>query len=460
MNEMRLSNIAGYKKEKEELINIIEILNNREVYYQKGAHIPKGLILYGQPGNGKTLFAKVLANECNFTFYEFDLTKKGMSNRLKIMIEKAKETAPSIIFIDELSRLVDTKHFQSDSSRRNLSTLLSLLDGFNTSVNDEVFIAATTNEYDDIPKALVRPGRMDKKIHIGYPTSEDRKDILKYYINKTNCVFLINEQNMIEMTSALSAAGIETLINSCVLSSTIDNEVTEEIFIKNLNSIISETIEKDLSKHDLKIIAYKELGRFIIARSFETGQYYLDLNDYGSSKGSIFSSDGIVGNDDDDFDDYDDYDDDEEREIANYYDENRKKITNPIENTLYSFEEFQKNMLILMGGYVANKEYNNGPYSLDKQNIYSIYNLIDESLKFGGYGLKYIHDYHSDDLNISEARLADREDLTEKVFNDMYQSASQIIKKHQKVFDVLVPLLIDRKVMDSEEVEPLISHLF
>ena len=108
MSNFTINDIAGYKKEKEELINIIEILNNKEKYYAKGAYIPKGLILYGEPGNGKTLFAKVLANECNFNFYEFDVSKKQVTSRLKAIIETARMNAPSIVFIDEISRIVDS----------------------------------------------------------------------------------------------------------------------------------------------------------------------------------------------------------------------------------------------------------------------------------------------------------------------------------------------------------------
>ena len=452
MNEMRLGNIAGYKKEKEELTNIIEILNNREVYYQKGAYIPKGLILYGQPGNGKTLFAKVLANECNFTFYEFDVSKKSIPSRLKEMIEKARQTAPSIVFIDELSRIVDSSTYQSDSSRRNLSTLLSLLDGYNTSSNDEVFIVATTNDYDEVPYALVRPGRIDKKIFVDFPNKEDRKELLTYYINKTNCTFETKMEKMIDMTSSLSAAGIKTLVNLCVLCSDNNNFIKNEFFMKCVNEIVNENIEEKLSEHDARILSYQEIGRFIIARNISKGKYMLNINQGGSSKGQIFSSDKMGNDDDDDY-----YDDDDDRKTNS---ENVKEISNPIDNGIFSFADYVKNIHICLAGVIANKLFNNGPYSSDGILVQKANKLVLSCMENGFYGFEYIKDYPSEYVRFSQEKLLDFENKVEALLNEHYKKVEKIINGKKEVFDILVPLLAERKVLDHEEVEPLISHLF
>lgn len=455
MNKLTLNDIAGYKSEKEELQKMIEMLNNKEKYYEKGAYIPRGLILYGAPGNGKTLFAKVLANEASFNFFEFDVTEKSVSKRLKELVEKAKKNAPSIIFIDEISRIICDSDYQSDSTRRNLATLLTLIDGFDSSSEQEVFVVGTTNDYGDIPSALIRPGRIDKKIHINYPTTNDRIEILKFYINKTKCSFEFSVEKMAELTGSLSSSGIKTLINSCVISSNNDNFVSADVFTSCLNSIILQDIDKGCSEHDLKIIAYKELGKFIVARSYKEGEYLINLNCDGSSKGEIFSSDNLTDNDDDD-----DYDDDEEENVSLNEDDSKKAIDNPNSDKIFSKNDFIKDIQISLGAILANKLFNNGPYTCDNELYHDVKKTIDVALQNGFYGVEYIADLSDRYQWYSQEKIILVEKKIISIIKENEKIVESILLQHKNVFDILIPKLMKNKLMDNMEVEPLIKGEF
>ena len=134
-------------------------------------------------------------------------------------------------------------------------------------------------------------------------------------------------EKMIDMTSSLSAAGIKTLVNLCVLCSDNNNFIKNEFFMKCVNEIVNENIEEKLSEHDARILSYQEIGRFIIARNISKGKYMLNINQGGSSKGQIFSSDKMGNDDDDDY-----YDDDDDRKTNS---ENVKEISNPIDNGIF-----------------------------------------------------------------------------------------------------------------------------
>lgn len=428
----KLNDIAGYELEKKELRKVIDVLNNREKYASRGSYIPKGLILYGEPGNGKTLFAKVLASETNVNFYEFDTTKMFAQSRFKKLYKKASKNGPSIIFIDEISRFVPDSEYESDSLRSNLTMLLSLIDGMDSKNN--VFLVGTANDYGSIPQALVRPGRIDMKIFISYPDLNSRKEILNYYINKCNYKFQTSLNRMALLTNSFSSSGLKTLINQCLIE-TDKEEIDDKLFLNVANKIIKESIDVGVSKIDKKIIAYAEVGKFIVARTLNKGNYILNIDNGGSSTGSIFFSDIL------------DDDDDYEEEVT-------KKI--------FSFKDMLNSIAINYGYYLGNVLFNNGPYMLSENSIDNAEEIINEMLKNGMLGYDNYMYYDDDYTNhvYSQKKLEEIELIKSQIRNKQYELAKNILLEKKEIFKILVPKLMTETMLDSGVVEELISEYF
>ncbi len=428
----KLNDIAGYELEKRELRKVIDVLNNREKYASRGSYIPKGLILYGEPGNGKTLFAKVLANETNVNFYEFDTTKMFAQSRFKKLYKKASKNGPSIIFIDEISRFVPDSEYESDSLRSNLTMLLSLIDGMDSKNN--VFLVGTANDYGSIPQALVRPGRIDMKIFISYPDLNSRKEILNYYINKCNYKFQTSLDRMALLTNSFSSSGLKTLINQCLIE-TDKEEIDDKLFLNVANKIIKESIDVGVSKIDKKIIAYAEVGKFIVARTLNKGNYILNIDNGGSSTGSIFFSDIL------------DDDDDYEEEVT-------KKI--------FSFKDMLNSITINYGYYLGNVLFNNGPYMLSENSIDNAEEIINEMLKNGMLGYDNYMYYDDDYTNhvYSQKKLEEIELIKSQIRNKQYELAKSILLEKKEIFKILVPKLMTETMLDSGVVEELIYEYF
>lgn len=428
----KLNDIAGYELEKRELRKVIDVLNNREKYASRGSYIPKGLILYGEPGNGKTLFAKVLANETNVNFYEFDTTKMFAQSRFKKLYKKASKNGPSIIFIDEISRFVPDSEYESDSLRSNLTMLLSLIDGMDSKNN--VFLVGTANDYGSIPQALVRPGRIDMKIFISYPDLNSRKEILNYYINKCNYKFQTSLDRMALLTNSFSSSGLKTLINQCLIE-TDKEEIDDKLFLNVANKIIKESIDIGVSKIDKKIIAYAEVGKFIVARTLNKGNYILNIDNGGSSTGSIFFSDIL------------DDDDDYEEEVT-------KKI--------FSFKDMLNSIAINYGYYLGNVLFNNGPYMLSENSIDNAEEIINEMLKNGMLGYDNYMYYDDDYTNhvYSQKKLEEIELIKSQIRNKQYELAKNILLEKKEIFKILVPKLMTETMLDSGVVEELIYEYF
>ncbi len=428
----KLNDIAGYELEKKELRKVIDVLNNREKYASRGSYIPKGLILYGEPGNGKTLFAKVLASETNVNFYEFDTTKMFAQSRFKKLYKKASKNGPSIIFIDEISRFVPDSEYESDTLRSNLTMLLSLIDGMDSKNN--VFLVGTANDYGSIPQALVRPGRIDMKIFISYPDLNSRKEILNYYINKCNYKFQTSLDRMALLTNSFSSSGLKTLINQCLIE-TDKEEIDDKLFLNVANKIIKESIDVGVSKIDKKIIAYAEVGKFIVARTLNKGNYILNIDNGGSSTGSIFFSDIL------------DDDDDYEEEVT-------KKI--------FSFKDMLNSIAINYGYYLGNVLFNNGPYMLNENSIDNAEEIINEMLKNGMLGYDN-HMYYDDDYTnhvYSQKKLEEIELIKSQIRNKQYELAKNILLEKKEIFKILVPKLMTETMLDSGVVEELIYEYF
>ena len=428
----KLNDIAGYELEKKELRKVIDVLNNREKYASRGSYIPKGLILYGEPGNGKTLFAKVLASETNVNFYEFDTTKMFAQSRFKKLYKKASKNGPSIIFIDEISRFVPDSEYESDTLRSNLTMLLSLIDGMDSKNN--VFLVGTANDYGSIPQALVRPGRIDMKIFISYPDLNSRKEILNYYINKCNYKFQTSLDRMALLTNSFSSSGLKTLINQCLIE-TDKEEIDDKLFLNVANKIIKESIDVGVSKIDKKIIAYAEVGKFIVARTLNKGNYILNIDNGGSSTGSIFFSDIL------------DDDDDYEEEVT-------KKI--------FSFKDMLNSIAINYGYYLGNVLFNNGPYMLSENSIDNAEEIINEMLKNGMLGYDNYMYYDDDYTNhvYSQKKLEEIELIKSQIRNKEYELAKNILLEKKEIFKILVPKLMTETMLDSGVVEELIYEYF
>jgi len=274
--EVTFDDVAGAEEAKEELSEVVNFLKNPQKYHEIGARIPRGVLLIGPPGTGKTLLARAVAGQAGVPFYtisasEFVEMFVGVgASRVRDLFEKAKATAPAIIFIDELDAVGRRRGAGlgsvNDEREQTLNQLLVEMDGFDD--RHEVILVAATNRPDVLDPALLRPGRFDREITVGLPDRRGREGILKIHSRGLRLSPDVSLSLMARSTTGFSGADLANLCNEAALLAARagHEQVSMQDFEEALDRIIlGATRSTILSDHDRKVVAYHEAGHALAA---------------------------------------------------------------------------------------------------------------------------------------------------------------------------------------------------
>ena len=279
--KVRFDDVAGLEEEKEELIEIVDFLKRPEKYTKMGARVPKGVLLYGKPGTGKTLIAKAIAGEADVPFIsmsgsEFIEMFAGLgASRVRKLFEKARKLAPCIVFIDEIDAIGSRRSSNSGAETENNQTLNQLLvemDGFGS--EETIIVLAATNRPEMLDKALLRPGRFDRQITIPTPDLKGRLEILKIHSKDKKLSDDVNLESIAEDTAGFTGAELENILNEAAIVATkakheeIENDDIEEAVKKVTVGL--EKRERVISDKDKRLTAYHEAGHAVVSRYLPT----------------------------------------------------------------------------------------------------------------------------------------------------------------------------------------------
>ena len=273
--------IAGLDEEKQEMIEIVDFLKKPKKFQEMGAKIPRGVLLCGNPGTGKTLIAKAIAGEADVPFIsmsgsEFIEMFAGLgASRVRKLFEKARKIAPCIVFIDEIDAIGSRRTSSSGSESENNQTLNQLLvemDGFDT--EEAIIVLAATNRPEMLDKALLRPGRFDRQITIGLPDLNGREAILNIHAKDKKIDESVNLRSIAEDTAGFTGAELANILNESAIIATIKRH--KAITNKDIEDAVKKVtvgLEKHsrvISEKDKKLTAFHEAGHAIVSRYLET----------------------------------------------------------------------------------------------------------------------------------------------------------------------------------------------
>lgn len=420
----RFSDVGGYENIKQELFQCVDLLRNHTKYSRFGVRVPKGLILEGSPGNGKTLLAKAFAGEAGVGFIavsgsQFQEKYVGVgSTRIRELFELAKSNTPCVIFIDEIDAMGRKRSGdgESSSSERDstLNELLVQLDGFTPS--NGIFVIGATNRADLLDTALTRPGRIDKRIFLGMPDSATRSKVLdiysrgKPYDNNT-----INLTDLIDFTSGMSCAQIENLLNEAMLYALRENReiMTMNDIDKVMNKIMVgwQPNEHQFTDDIIDHIAIHEMGHVVMGMM---SKHHANVS----------------------------------KVVINLYSPQSPGYTvfQPSTSNIHTREGLFEHLMILLSGRIAEEVFYNVSVTTGAINDFEeALKLAEKMVVYYGMGKNVIYPSHSDyyKQKIDEEVLA--------ILNEAYTYAEFIIRDYKDFIQITSEMLKRDRVLRIED---------
>ena len=444
--KITFAQVAGLKEEKEELEEVVDFLKSPKKYIQVGARIPKGILLVGPPGTGKTLLAKAVAGEAGVPFFtisgsDFVEMFVGVgASRVRDLFEEAKRNAPCIIFIDEIDAVARSRGTGMggghDEREQTLNQLLVEMDGFG--VNEGIIVMAATNRVDILDRAILRPGRFDRKVMVGRPDVQGREEILKVHAKGKPLSEDIDLGQIARTTAGFTGADLENLLNEAAILAAKD----ERVYLKQADvqkafvevGIGAEKKSHVISEKEKRITAFHEAGHAILFHVLpDVGPVY---------SVSIIPTGGAGG----------------------------YTMPLPEKDEMFNTKgKMLQDITVALGGRVAEEEVFNDITTGASQDIKQATGLAKSMVtKFGmseAVGLVN-YDNDSDEVFIgrdlahtsrgygeSMATVIDSE--VKRIIDECYSRARSIIKEHEDVLHACANLLLEKEKITREEFEAL-----
>lgn len=435
---IRFNDVAGNEEAKESLKDMVDFIKNPEIYNEYGARLPRGVLLYGAPGTGKTLLAKAMAGEAEVPFYavsgsDFVQVYAGLgASRIRELFKKAKEAGKSVIFIDEIDSLGKKRKSGdnpsgSEEGDRTLNALLTEMSGFNE--NDGIIVVAATNRVDILDEALLRPGRFDRQIEVSLPDVNGRYKILKLHSNNKPVSKNVDLKKVALETIYFSGAKLENLMNESAIMAV--KEKSKEITMDHINkayySVLVGDEKKDrsgINYRDKEITAYHEAGHALVAK--------LISKENRVTKVSIIPSTRGMGG---------------------------FSLNIPPDKMYQTKNDILSNIMIALGGRAA-EEIIYGKENITTGASSDLEKATEMALSMiGVFGMDEVLGLLNYNLlsnkNLGDGMLLNR---TKEILDNLYKDTIALINKHKDGLESLAINLIDKEVLNEEEINKLLCN--
>lgn len=445
-NRVTFKDVAGAKEAKEELYEIVEFLKTPKKFIDLGAKIPKGALLLGSPGTGKTLISRAVAGEANVPFFnisgsEFVEMFVGVgASRVRDLFKQAKKSAPAIVFIDEIDAV--GRHRGSglggghDEREQTLNQILVEMDGFDTNTN--VIVIAATNRPDVLDPALLRPGRFDRRVVMDLPDIEERLSILKIHAKNKPIAKEADLKVIAQRTPGFSGADLSNLLNEAAILSArrAKKELTMAELTESIEKVIlgPERKSRRIDEEEKKIVAYHEAGHALIAANLKNADpvQKVSIISRGNAGGYTFSA--------------------------------------PTKDrSLHKRGYFIDELSVLLGGYVSEKltfgDITTGASNdLERatamaRNLVTRYGMSDLGPRTFGHKEEMVFlgkDIH-EERNYSEETARQIDAQVSKFIADAYDVATRLLTENKSVLDKLSGVLLEKETIEQSEFNEIVG---
>lgn len=437
--------VAGCKEAKEELTEIVDFLKNPKKFLDIGARIPKGILLMGAPGTGKTLLARAVAGEAGVAFFsisgsEFVEMFVGVgASRVRDLFMLAKKNSPAIIFVDEIDAVGRVRGVGAgggnDEREQTLNQILVEMDGFEP--NEKVIVMAATNRPDVLDPALLRPGRFDRRVTLDLPDRKDREEILNVHSTKKPFAEDVNLKVIAERTPGFSGADLYSLMNEGAILAARENrtKVSQYDLIRSIEKVMMGPERKShiLSKKEKEITAYHEAGHAVLASilPYADPVHKISIIARGRAAGYVLHL--------------------------------------PLEDTkLQSKKEFLDDIAVSLGGYVTEKmlfdDLTTGPsndlqvstaLARDMVTKYGMSDMVGP-VALEGQGGKVLFGRGVEEKEFSQKVAADIDAEVSRIMREAREKAEEVIMENRKLLDAIAHKLVETETIERAEFETIL----